>query len=543
MLRGGATIQGTRYGAGTPTNPSGDDGGVGGGGGGGSTSWKPAAPGSAVYTGHLTGSIVVSSAVGSGATIDTLFHPTTQKNVATSNGTQFSIRLTQDNTNNHNPSTWELKKSTDGGATWSVVWNSSTKGDPQYGICPALELDENENLYVIANYYPSSGAGTSQIKLYKFLASNSWDPTSVTPITLDTSSQASGKWGVCLDQGRQWIWMVLWANTSSPNLFAYDYAGTKQYSRQIFKVFTSKWHQDSLGNPVNGVTDHHGEPAYPTVEIGVDGTVYVAWNNMACEGGDFANAALSYYDVRLIYSTSTKAQFQAGTETWNGPQSGVSGTPSARTLPVSGDDSGTQAETAYPICKLSDQTEFIPASDPNYGFAALPTSKKYNFSRLMNIAPNNGAVHFYYESETSDTRAIQHHSYARFRLGTNDISDAQRRSPEWHWDLSAAGDRASSNPVGQGGGVFVQDTTQASRLYFVTRTSRDLDEKVMVLRSDDGGLSWWLYATSAAIPGGGSNGLLLVQAYRWVLTDGSIYGTVQLADSPFTVFTFKVSPA
>lgn len=513
---------------------------------GGSSGWKPDPPATSVYTSHPTGTITLSSAVQSGATIDTLFHPTTQKVVATADRSViFAVGLTQDNTNNHNPSTWQMKKSTDGGSTWSLVWNSASQGDPQFGISPALELDENENLYVIANYYPSSGSGSPSLRLYKFSKASGYDPAQVVKTTI-TTAHASGKWGVCLDQGRQWIWIVLWADTTAPNLYAIDYTGAIQYSRQIFKVFTSKWHQDSLGNPVDGVTDKHGEPAYPTVSVGVDGTVYVAWNNMACEGGDFTNAALSYYDVRMVYCQATKAQFAAnnGSDVWMGPLSGVSGTASARTVPFAGDDSGTQAETAYQIVKNSNTTdEFIPASDPNYGFAALPTTKKYNFSRLMNAVPNNGALHFYYESETSDTRAIRHHSYARFRMSSLDIDDAERRSPDWHWDISSDGDRASTNPVGQGGGVFVTDTTQAERLYFVTRTSRDLDEKILVLRSDDGGLSWYQYALSAAVPGGGSNGLLLVQAYRWTLTDGSLVGILQLADSPNTVFTFTVTPS
>lgn len=531
-LRGGAAIQGSRWGAGTPTDPSGNDGGSGGGsgggGGGGGSTWKPDAPASSAY--KATGTVTWSTAVGAGSTIDTLFHTTTQKVVRTASGTQFAVRLTQDNTSTHSPSTWELKKSTDDGVTWSVMWNSNTQGDPQSGICPGLELDENENLYVIANYYPS----VKVVKMYTFTAASGYSTAGVTANTI-ISTHGSGKWGICLDQTRKWIWIVLWADTTNPNLYAFDYTGTQQYSRQVFKVFTSKWTPSAVG-----VSDKHGEPAYPAIFVEPSGRVHLAWNNMACEAGDFTGAQLSYYDVRYVFSDSTTAQFQAGTETWQGPNSGVSGTPSNRTLPFAGDDSGTQAETAYPICKLSNTTdEFIPASNASYGFG---TGLKYNFNRLFGFVANNGAAHFYYESEASNAGAIQHHSYARFRLSTFDIADGQRRTPDWHWDVTTGGDRAGGI-VGQGGGVFVQDTTCASRLYFVTRTSRDLDLKILVLRSDDGGLTWWQYALSSACPTGGSNGLLLVQAYRWVATDGTIAGIVQLGDSPNTVYTFKVSPA
>lgn len=435
-----------------------------------------------------------------------------------------------------------MKHSADGGTTWNTLWNSATEGDPQYGISPALELDENENLYVIANYLAENHEPFLGLKMYKFTKASGYSATGVTPTTL-VSTHASGKWGVFLDQGRQWIWVILWADNTNPNLYAFNYDGTTAYSRQIFKVFSKAWSQDASGNPVNGASDLHGEPAYPTVYVGTDGTVYVAWNGQVCEAGDFTNSALSYYDVRFVYSTSTKAEFLTNSETWLGPQSGVSGTPSTRTVPFAGDDSGTQAETAYPICKLSDQTEFIPASDPNYGFGTPGvTAKRYNFNRLFNIAFNKNAVHFYYESETSDARAIQHHSYARFNMVTHAISDSERRSPEFHYDVTNAGDRAGAIG-GQGGGAFIQDTTQASRLYFVQATSRDLDETFRVLRSDDGGQSWWLYATSGAIPGAGSNGLLLVQAYRWVLPDGSLRIIFQYADSPFTVYTAKITPS
>lgn len=490
-----------------------------------STTWSPSPPSSYHSTGTVTISTGITNTTGD---IDSLFHPTTQKVVRTAAGKRFVVFLSSDTGGNHDPSFWQLWRSDDDGSSWSKMWDSQAKGDTSYGVSPAIEIDENENLYLIANDYPRAGETFSGLKMYKFLASNNYSTTGVTPTTISSGGTSSGKWSAFLDQGRKWIWVALWAQGSAQsNLFAFDYAGTQQFSKQMFKVFTKKWTPTSVG-----ITDKHGEPAYPAVWVGANGTIYLAWTSMACEGGDFTNAALSYYDVRMVYSTD-------GGSTWIGPTNGVSGAVSTRTLPLAGDDSGTTAETAFPIVKLSDQTEFIPASDPNYGFNS---GNKFNMSRLMHMVANNGAVHFYYESESGDVRVNQHHVYARFDMTTHALADSERRSPEFKYDTSVAGDRAGLQ-TGQGGGNYIMDTTQAGRLYFVSATSRDADGTFRIIRSDDGGKSWWLYATSPANSiTVGPNGLLLVQAYRWVQSDGTITGILQLADAPYTIYTFKVTP-
>lgn len=494
-----------------------------------SGTWKPDPPSSSIYTGHLTGTVAWSSAVGNAGSIVGLFHPTAQK-VARSGNTLFAVYLSRDANQNHTDTSYIVKKSTNGGASWTTLRDSAASGDPQTGVAPALEVDQNGNLYVIANYY------TNSLRMYKYSAASGFDPAAVQSFTLSTPN-TSGKWGVYLDQSRSLIWIVLWADSTNPNLYAFDYNGVKQFQKQIFKVFTRKWAQNpTTGAGIDGATDKHGEPAYPAVFVDGNGYIYVAWTAMACEGGDFTNAQLSYYGVYMMYSTD-------GGNTWLGPTNGISGAVSPRTIPIAGDDSGSSlAEQAFPIHKLSDQgpsgMEFIPASNASYGFQ---TGQKYNFSRLFNIMFNKGALNFFYESETSNSKAIQHHSMARWRLATGDILDSERRTPELKNDVSSDGDRAGATG-GQGGGAFVQDTTFAGRLYFVQVTPINAAGTIRVLRSDDGGISWYLYATSPAITVG-ANGLLLVQAYRWTDTDGSITGIAQLADSPYTVYTFKVTPS
>lgn len=489
--------------------------------------WFPSGPSSYSATGTVTLSTALDN---SAAGIYAVFNPSWQHVVANSHGI-FALYQQTDN-GNHDPSSWRLKRSTNGGASWSLIRDSSTAGDPQYGSPPLVETDQNENVYVLANYLPQAGESFRGVKMYKWTNADNYATPTIT--TLDTNGRASGKWTSFLDQSRQWIWICMWADAASPNLFAYNYSGALQYSRQVFKPLVRRWTPT-----LDGANDKHGEPHYPSLHVGTDGTVYLAWNSEAFQAGDFTGASLSYYDVRMVYSTSSAAQFQAGTETWQGPNSGQTGAPSARTLPLSGDDAGLQSETAYQIVKTSNTTdEFMPASNANYG---VNTGQSFNFNRLYSIAVNSGYVHFYYESETSVTQAIKHHSYARFRMSSHDLADSDRRTPEFHYDTTNPGDRLG--PIGgAGGGSFIQDTTQANRLYFVQSTSRNLDETFRVLRSDDGGFSWFLYATSPVVSGAGPSGLLGVQAHRWVQSDGSIIGIFALADSPYTVYTFKVTP-
>lgn len=489
----------------------------------------PAPPNSYSDTGTVTWTSKIATST---ASIYALFHPTWQKIVRTSSGKIFVVIQTSDN-GEHYPSSWTLFRSDNDGASWTQVWNSTAKGDPQYGICPALEIDENENIYVIANYYPRAGAtGYNGLKMYKFLASNNYS-SSITPVNLP-SSNSSGKYSVFLDQTRGWIWILHWAFSGlGTNLQAYDYNGVLKYSRNVFKAFTRKWSPTQ-----NGSTDLHGAPHYPCIYVNVDGIVFLAWNTLAAEGGDFTNASLSYYDVRMVYSQSSTAAFEAHSETWIGPANGITGSPSARSLPFAGDDSGQLSERGFLICKTSNQDEFIPASDSGYGF---DPGKKYNFNRLMSIAYNNGALHFYYESETSDTEAIKHHSYANINLSTHTISDVTRRTPEWHYDTNPpTGGNRAGNAGGAGGGSYSQATTMEDRLYFGQVNQVD-GKAIRILNSDDGGDSWYRYALSSNL-GAGSNGLLNVQLSRFVGSDGIIPGLAAYADSPNEIYAFLVTP-
>lgn len=484
----------------------------------------PAPPGS--Y--HATGNITWSTPIGSGSGIYTLFFPNGQKIVVTSTGVIFVCYSSLD-AGGHDPTSWKLVRSNDDGASWSLIWDSAAKSDPQYGIAPILEIDQGDNVYLFANYYPIKGESLSATRMYKFSASNNWAAPSA-PKTL--TSNASGKWHVFLDQTRSWIWIVFWSfSGSGTNLMAFDYNGNTVYARNMFKPFTRMWTPT-----LSALTDLHAASAhYPQVFVDYNGVVYLGWNSIVCE-----SPFTSFYDVRTVYSPGPFT----GTETWFGPTNGVNGAGgvSARNIPFCTDDSSSSlAERAFQIVKTSNLDEFIPVSNSNYG---VGSGQKANYNRLYHMVYNQGALHYYYESNSSHPNIIQHHSYARQNLSTHMVADSERRTPAFHIDSTTDGDKAGASG-GEGGGNFIQGSDMESRLYFAQKTSSDADGKIRILKSGDvsaSGIGWYNYATSPAVSVG-SNGLLGVQGYRYVLPNGDLYGLAALGDSPYTLRMWKAVPA
>src|SRR5947207_5479310 len=97
---------------------------------------------------------------------------------------------------------------------------------------PAVESDENDNVYVIANYYPQKGE-TPYLKLYKLAPPNYTVPPGVV-----IANRSSGKWSTVLDQTRHWIWICLWEDSTAANLFAVDYNGVIQVQKNIFNAYS-----------------------------------------------------------------------------------------------------------------------------------------------------------------------------------------------------------------------------------------------------------------------------------------------------------------
>jgi hypothetical protein len=186
------------------------------------------------------------------------------------------------------------------------------------------------------------------------------------------------------------------------------------------------------------------------------------------------------------------------------------------------------------VVNVADPVEFVDGRDSSYYEATTNPNGKYNYNMAGALAFNHGALHWVYESNGGGSHVTPHNPYARFDLSSQTVD--RRRSPEFGSD--------DGGTLGHNFGNFVQDTTQAGRLFDVGQGtgSQGFLGILLVLRSDDGGGSWVQYALGPLAPGVGPNGLLYVSAYRWVLSDGAIVGTFSLADPPNTVFVFRVAP-
>jgi len=170
------------------------------------------------------------------------------------------------------------------------------------------------------------------------------------------------------------------------------------------------------------------------------------------------------------------------------------------------------------IVEYADSNQFIAPTAPGYG-----TAPNINWNAMSGFAFNNGNIHCFY----SGGNPTAHAPYARFNMSTKAVD--VRVKPKF----TAGG--VTQNTNGDSG-VFVQDTSLASRLYFVGCTAT----RIIVFRSDDGGANWSLYAQSSPVPAGF---IIYAGAFRYVLSDGSIVGSfLNNAISPATCGTCRVTP-
>ncbi len=459
--------------------------------------WVPTPPSSYSSSGTVTKQVTVDS------TLSTNFVTWTasrQHIVKTSTGVLF-IAYSYAGDGSHNNEKWRLKRSDDDGSTWSLVTDSNTAGYPiNGGGAPGVEIDENDNLYVIVSQYRSTSPNVI-FRIFKYTAADDY----ASPTSISTTLDAANKWGCYWDQSRGWLWMQAWERgfgDNSTDLMAVDGNGVVKVNKKIFGPFDH-----------NVGTTRNADVSYPVLTGLRDGTIIVAWHNEAGSGyiPTFDSGTQSYYDVEFVYTPD-------GGSTFIGPNGTIVGT-------VIGDDSAPSNRAAYRVVDQSDWTtasnpEFIPASDSQY---LANGGTRYNVNQLDALAFNHNALHFFYWAfSTAAIVGPSHRHHTRFDWASKAVD--LRTRPFATTTGTALTMSASS-------GNFVQDTSQSSRLYFVGISSNS----PAVIYSDDGGSSWLRYAVGTSI-----TSPVYTNACRWVQSDGKILASTQSGSS---VIFIEVTPA
>ena len=457
--------------------------------------WYPTPPSSYSSTGTFTKSVVVDTATGNQAGYG-LYYTFRRVVVRSSTGTLFMVyNFTE--SNDHATAYWRLKKSTDGGSTWTLVRDSQAAGDPNNGgVAPALEIDPQDNVYVIVSQYKS----TDQVfRVFKFSPADSY--TSPT-IFRYGSFPAANKWSAVYDQTRNWIWISSWERGAdgTPDLIAIDQNGNIKVSKQVMIGY-------------DDIPSRHAHAEYVHLDITPDGTLVRGWSGTG-EIMNQTNGPLNFYDVRFIWSPD------AGT-TWYNASGPLAGT-------AYPDDTGPVNRSGTNVTDLTPGVEFISGNDPNY----WPNgTAMYNFNNLGNMVFNGNALHFFdVGSSPSSVVGTQHHPHIRWNWTTKTVDVRQENL--------AATSGTTTTIDGTVTGAFARASTEAGRLYFMGNGGGSDYQHIVVLKSDDNGSTWARYAVSGLI---GSNPAY-TNVSRWIYPDGKIYGATIQNSSPYYIYFFEVSP-
>jgi len=465
---------------------------------GGSTAWFPAPPSSYSTTGTFTKTTVVDTATGNqpGYTLYYTFRRMLVR-ASDANNTLFMV-YNYTESNDHATAYWRLKKSTDGGSTWSKVYDTSqAASDPNNGGgSPALEIDSQNNIYVIVSQYKSTSSYT---RVYKFTPSNGY----TTPTIFNfTSFPAANKWSAVYDQTRNWIWVADWEpnNDGTPDLMAFDQNGNVKVTKQVM-----------IGD--TAIPNRHAHAEYVYLDVMPDGTLVRGWSSTG-EIMNQTNGPLNFYDVRYIYSPDAAT-------TWYNANGPIAGT-------VYPDDTGPANRSGTNVTGLTPGVEFISATDPNY----WPNgTAMYNYNNLANMVFNGNALHFY-DDGTSLTSAVGsiHNPHIRVNWSTKTVDLRQE-----HFGSNSGTTTTLDYSVT---GAFIRASTENGPLFFIGNGGGSDYQHIVVLKSTDNGATWTRYAVSANI---GSNPVY-TNAARWVYSDGKIYGMTVQASSPNNIYFFEISP-
>ena len=136
---------------------------------------------------------------------------------------------------------WRLAQSTDGGATFKIVYESTDPTNP-----PVLETDAEGNIYLACPNFENNNA-----YLYFFRAGRYNEAPRITTIP----GGAAGKFAMMLDAPRQQLYHF--AHNESFHVLALD--GTVRIQHRLF------------------CEGKNGQIQYPSLALDADGTLYAAW--------------------------------------------------------------------------------------------------------------------------------------------------------------------------------------------------------------------------------------------------------------------------
>lgn len=225
---------------------------------------------------------VLVTCVDSQATMYGTFQSHNQKVVSNGRG----IFMTHVRTRNeaYTAQEWRLSHSTDGGKTFSTLYESVDATNP-----PVLETDSRDNLYLIRVDFVDNNA-----YLYRFLAEKDHKDPAITVIP----GGAAGKYAAMLDEPRECLYFF--SHNNSFHVIGLD--GTVKSSRTL------------LQGGQNAVLQ------YPSLSLTPEGVLHAAWTTVK-------HNEYLYWDIHHMLSPD-------GGETWKN----LDGT--ALTPPIVADDTG-----------------------------------------------------------------------------------------------------------------------------------------------------------------------------------------------------------
>ena len=259
---------------------------------------------------------------------------------------------------------FRVVQSTDGGSTWTTVYDSQNDGIEVQD--PAIDKDASGNIYVTGNVYNSSVAGTWQTNVWRFTAGAFSSPPAHALVPYGSS-----KYSMIYDPAHNQIDLALWYWGSRPNFVAID-ASTLSVVKTV-NLFKQR-------------TPNYDEVEYENLSIGPSGRVLFGWTTLDADLWNNGAGTQNYYDAHFLVTTD-------GGATWDGPNGQV-------TLPIYGSDSNS-----YDIVNTDDPAEFEPYGSSSY---------KGNWNMLDTLLWNNNGVDAAYQGFIPK----DHESFARLDWGS-----------------------------------------------------------------------------------------------------------------------------